>query len=186
MALVSLSSDIEERREAALAEIGRLKSEIELASAFAPSDAHRLHERCQEILEDFQHLAEKFVLRPEEESLRLVEIEHQLRQSSERADVLQSKLDQDSSRSARAVDDANRRAAAKDSELGTLKRKFVEQAAAAKIKIGDLEGRLNYWRKIAQGEVLRYEPGPKHPQPGKPYRKPRAQSSPRKGGGPPR
>lgn len=172
MALVSLSSDIEERREAALAELSRLKTEIEQASDFGPSDAHLLHDRCKEILGAFQRLADKMLLAPDDVHRRLTELELELRQSCERGDALQLKLDEEQKRTGKAVVEASRLASDRFVELSALRQKAAKNAETAKLTIADLKRQLVHWRKVASGEVLSFKPGPRKAQPGKPYRKP--------------
>lgn len=180
MALVSLSSDIEERRQAALEDLGRLKSQIDQAKDFGPSESRRLHARCLEILAAFEHLAEKMMVASGDLASQVINLEHRLLEQTQRADTLQGKLDEESSKSIQAVNEAHRRTSAKDQEYVALKRKHADMLSSTKAKINDLEGRVGYWRKVAQGEVLRYKPGPKHPMPGKAYRKPRKPPRPRK------
>ena len=173
MGLVSLSSDIEERRQANLAELGRLRTEIDQANDFGPSDAQRLHDRCKEILIAFQHLADKMLLAPDDLHWQFTGLELQLRQTQDRADALQLKLNEDQARTGKAVDEANKRASNLHAELGAVRQKAAKNAVSDKLTIADLKRQLAHWRKVASGEILSFKPGPRTPQPGKPYRKPR-------------
>jgi len=174
MALVSLSADIEERRQAALDEIARIRGEIALASDLGPSDAAALHSRCLEILSAFRNLAEKLLLTPEEVHVRLGRTEMELRQTQEQAATLQAKLDSEHQRTASALREAQMLADSRYTELVSTSRRAINDAKVAKLTIADLKCQLASWRRVASGEILRYKPGPKTPQPGKPYRAPRS------------
>lgn len=156
MGAPSFLEDITERRLAALAELRQL--------AEATSDAAPLHDsssaaqRCRALLASFEELFQRMEAGPEQAAIEIQKL--QLLLSEERAARASAEarligLPNESEASAQA----NRSIIGQlQRDLASSRKALVDERIRHKAEMATKAEQLRYWRGVATGQVLRFEP----------------------------